>query len=168
MKTLVLALALALIGAIPAAAEISDPATQARIVVPAHDIKRGDVISESDLAYQTIAAASLVTDIASSMNDLSGMEARRFLRAGEPLRRDDVRKPIVVTKGTDVTMTFAEPGITLIATGRAMSEGGVGDMVTVLNPVSYRQVSAMVTGAGQVRVGDSTLTVPQQIASTNP
>ena len=31
--------------------------------------------------------------------------------------------------------------------GRAMSEGGVGDTVTVQNPASYRMVSAVVTGA---------------------
>ncbi|HEY4113427.1 MAG TPA: flagellar basal body P-ring formation chaperone FlgA [Rhizomicrobium sp.] len=167
MKIFALALALALIGGTPAAAEIANPATQARIVVPAHDIKRGDVISESDLSYQNV-AAPLVADIASSMSDLSGMEARRFLHAGEPLRRDDVRKPILVTKGINVTMTFAAPGITLTETGKAMSEGGMGDTVTVLNPVSYRQVSAVVTGAGQVHVGDATLAIPQQLAATQP
>jgi flagella basal body P-ring formation protein FlgA len=167
MKMLALAIGLALIGATPVAAEIADPATQARIVVPAHDIKRGDVISDSDLAYAN-AAAPLVADIASSMNDLSGMEARRFLHAGEPLRRDDVRRPILVTKGTNVTMTFTQPGITLTETGKAMSEGGIGDTVTVLNPVSYRQVSAVVSGAGQVRVGDATLAIPQQLAATQP
>ena len=35
--------------------------------------------------------------------------------------------------------------------GRAMSEGGVGDTVTVQNPASFRMISAIVTGPGTVR-----------------
>jgi flagella basal body P-ring formation protein FlgA len=62
-----------------------------------------------------------------------------------------VRKPIVVTKGETVTMTFDAPGVSLTATGRALSEGGVGESVTVINPVSFRQVMATVTGPGTVR-----------------
>ena len=57
----------------------------------------------------------------------------------------------MVTKGSTVTMTFEAPGLVLTASGRAMSEGGVGDTVTVQNPASYRQISAIVTGPGQVR-----------------
>jgi len=132
----------------------------ARIVVPARDIARGETISDSDLTYQTVAPerASLVV---TQMSDLVGMQTRRFLQAGEPVRAEDVRKPIIVTKGSTVTMTFEAPGITLTATGKAMSEGGMGDTVTVLNPVSYRQISAVVTGAGQVRTGPASTAVTQ-------
>ena len=140
----------------------------ARIVVPSHDIKRGDVIGDSDLVYQNVNAAGMIAGIASSMDQLDGMEARRFLHAGEALRLDDVRHPILVTKGSNVTMTFSAPGISLTATGKAMSEGGVGDSVTVLNPVSYKQISAVVTGSGQVRVGDPITDVPAQLASAQP
>ena len=37
------------------------------------------------------------------------MEARRILHAGETLRADDVRHPVVVTKGQTVTMLFERP-----------------------------------------------------------
>jgi hypothetical protein len=40
-----------------------------------------------------------------------------------------------------------------------MTEGGIGETVTVLNPVSYRQISCVVTGAGTVRAGDMTATI---------
>jgi len=80
-----------------------------------------------------------------------GLQARRVLAAGQPFRSDDVRRPIVVTKGQTVTMQFAVPGVELMAMGRAMSEGGVGDTVTVQNPVSYRMISAIVIAPGTVR-----------------
>ena len=85
------------------------------------------------------------------MDEVKGMQARRVLRAGQPFRGEDVRRPIVVTKGQTVTMQFAAPGVELTAMGRAMSEGGVGDTVTVQNPASYRMISAIVIAPGTVR-----------------
>ena len=61
---------------------------------------------------------------------------------------------MVVTKGQTVTMIFSAPGVELAATGRAMSEGGVGDTVTIQNPASFRMISATVTGPGAVRAAD--------------
>ncbi len=53
--------------------------------------------------------------------------APRICAPAKRVRSDDVRKPILVTKGATVTMTFDAPGITLTATGKAMSEGGMGE-----------------------------------------
>jgi flagella basal body P-ring formation protein FlgA len=75
------------------------------------------------------------------------------LRAGEFLRVSDLKRPTLVAKGSTVTMVFEAPGITLTATGRALAEGGEGDPIPVLNPTSFRQVVAVVTAAGTVRVG---------------
>jgi flagella basal body P-ring formation protein FlgA len=129
------------------------PNNGVRVVVPAHDIARGEVIAVADLTYGTLPGTSSLSGIATSAHDLEGREARRFLRAGETVRNDDVRRPILVTKGSTVTMTFELPGVSLTAVGRAVSEGGLGESVTVLNPVSYRQITATVTGAGQVKAG---------------
>jgi flagella basal body P-ring formation protein FlgA len=65
-------------------------------------------------------------------------------------------------------MLFEAPGVSLTATGRAMSEGGVGDTVTILNPVSYRQISAIVTGAGTVRAQAGMNTISNRVASARP
>ena len=122
-----------------------------RIVVPAHDIARGDTISENDLTYAMVDGASLMSGVPTRIDEVKGMQARRVLAAGQPFRSDDVRHPIVVTKGQTVTMEFDAPGVELTAMGRAMSEGGVGDTVTVQNPASYRMISAIVTAPGTVR-----------------
>jgi len=136
--------------ALLAAADSAFAAT-VRVVVPAHDINRGDTISESDLTYATVDGANLMSGVPTKMEEVKGMQARRVLAAGQPFRADDVRHPIVITKGQTVTMEFDAPGVQLTAMGRAMSEGGVGDTVTVQNPASYRMVSAIVTAPGTVR-----------------
>ena len=127
------------------------PTAATRIVVPARDIARGEVIGESDLTFGTVPGTALMNGTITSLDTLKGMEARRVLRAGQAVMASDVRRPIVVTRGQTITMTFEAPGVDLTAMGRAMSEGGVGDTVTVQNPASFRMITGIVTAAGTVR-----------------
>jgi flagellar basal body P-ring formation protein FlgA len=122
-----------------------------RIVVPSHDIARGETISEADLTFATVDGSALMSGVPTRIEEVKGMQTRRMLSAGQAFRADDVRRPIVITKGQTVTMQFAAPGVELTAMGRAMSEGGVGDTVTVQNPISYRMIAATVVAPGTVR-----------------
>lgn len=149
-----LLIAACLLAAAPAFAD--DAATGPRIAVPSHDIERGEVIAQGDLVVQAVTPDRVRAGIATTAAQLQGREARRMLRAGEPVRLDDIRMPILVAKGSTVTMTYDLPGISLTASGRAVDEGGMGDTVVVQNPVSFRQVSCVVIGPGQVRAGDAT------------
>jgi flagella basal body P-ring formation protein FlgA len=142
--------ALVLLPAMVLAASSAFAAT-VRVVVPVHEIARGDTISEADLTYATVDGAALMSGVPTKMAEVIGQQARRTLSSGQPFRGDDVRHPIVVTKGQTVTMQFEAPGVELTAMGRAMSEGGVGDTVTVQNPASFRMIAAVVTAAGTVR-----------------
>jgi flagella basal body P-ring formation protein FlgA len=154
----------ALLMAYPAFAD-----TGMRVVVPNHDIARGATIVQSDLVYGTIPASNVFSGVVTSMDELAGMEARRMLHAGEIVRVDDVRHPILVTKGSIVTMTFEAPGVVLTASGRAMSEGGMGDTVTIQNPASFRQITATVSGSGAVRAagGAATSSTGAHLAAAN-
>jgi flagella basal body P-ring formation protein FlgA len=162
MKTLfcLVSLAAILLIASPAGAA----AATVRIVVPAHDIARGEVIGESDLTYVAVDGAALMSGVPTRMEDVKGMQARRVLAAGQPFRGDDVRRPIVITKGQSVTMQFSAPGVELTAMGRAMSEGGVGDTVTVQNPASFRMVAATVIAPGVVRANGGPVPAPKTFA----
>ena len=151
MKRTLMILALLLIGAAALMGTSSAFAATVRVVVPAHDIARGDTIGENDLTYATVDGAALMSGIPTKIDEVKGMQTRRTLAAGQPFRSDDVRRPIVITKGQTVTMQFIVPGVELTAMGRAMSEGGVGDTVTIQNPVSYRMISGTVVAPGTVR-----------------
>src|SRR4029077_12333941 len=134
-----------------------ESADQLDVVVPAHDIARGAVLAEGDLTTKSIAVTRANDGIVRNVSDAAGREAKRALRAGEFLRSSDLKRPALVAKGSNVTMVFEAPGIHLTAVGRALAEGGEGDSIAVLNPTSYRQVVAVVTGPGMVRVGATTL-----------
>ena len=132
-----------------------DLADQIDVVVPAHDIARGALIADTDLTTKSIAVMRANEGIIRNASDAAGKKAKRALRAGEFLRPSDVKRPTLVAKGATVTMVFEAPGMTLTSVGRALAEGGEGDSIAVLNPTSYRQIVAVVTGAGTVRVGAS-------------
>ena len=137
-----------------------------RIVVPARDISRGAVIEQSDLVFQP-AAGSVQPGTVTAMKDIVGMEARRMLHSGESVREQDFRRPVLIVKGAIVTVTYQEPGVMLTATARAISAGGLGETITVQNPVSFLQVGAVVTGPGLVRAVGNGMTISSQDSSTD-
>ena len=59
----------------------------------------------------TVSGHAPMAASSTAIDQLAGKQARRFLRVGEPVRAADVRAPILVTKGSTVTMTFHAPGI---------------------------------------------------------
>jgi flagella basal body P-ring formation protein FlgA len=128
-------------------------ASDVDVVVPAHDIARGAVISDTDLSTKPFPAVRLNDGIIRNTADAVGREAKRALRAGEILRTNDLKRPALVAKGATVTMVFEAPGMKLSSVGRALAEGGEGDTISVINPTSYRQVIAVVIAPGTVRVG---------------
>lgn len=139
-------------------------AATVRVVVPARDIPRGEVIGETDLTYATVDGNSLMAGVPTKIEEVAGMQARRVLSAGQTFRGDDVRRPIVITKGQTVTMQFSAPGVELVAMGRAMSEGGIGDTVTIQNPASFRMIAATVVSPGVVRANGGPISAPNKLA----
>jgi flagella basal body P-ring formation protein FlgA len=137
------------------------------VVVPTRDIARGTVIAADDLSLQP-APGSVQPGTVTTVADIVGWQARRTLRAGESLRSQDFRRPVLVTKGAIVTMTFDEPGVSLSASMRAISAGGMGEAVTVQNPVSYRLVGAVVTGPGTVRALSGAAVIAPDAARATP
>ena len=148
--------------AMPAAAD-----TGVRIVVPTHDIARGETVTDRDLTYATVPGSALMAGTVTSFAAAKDMEARRMLRAGEAMRADDLRHPIVVTRGQTVTMLFHAPGVELTAMGRSMGEGGVGDTVTVQNPASFRMIAGVITAPGTVLATGPASLSPQQRTARN-
>jgi len=126
---------------------------QLDVAVTNRDIARGEILRDSDLAYKAVPVIRANASIIRSIADVSGQEARRALRAGDMIRFSDVKRPTLVAKGATVTMLFEAPGMVLTSVGRAMTEGGMHDTITVQNPISFRQVQANIISPGTVRVG---------------
>ncbi|GIX17122.1 MAG: hypothetical protein KatS3mg119_1308 [Rhodothalassiaceae bacterium] len=124
----------------------------APIPVLVRAVARGEVVRADDVTIDWLPAGRISRGLLVSMDEVAGREATRSLRPGTPLRRGDLRRPVLVEKGAPVTMRLATGAMILTARGRAMEDGARGDIVRVLNPSSRRIVEGRVVGAGLVAV----------------
>jgi flagella basal body P-ring formation protein FlgA len=152
------------IGASERMVDVAGRVTETReIPVLVRDVDRRQVIRAADLATQRIDVRRLPKAAVREAGFLVGMAARRPLRAGDTVAASDVESPRLVLRGQLVTMTYARPGLTLTARGRALADAALGETVAVLNEQSRRTVQGVVTADGSVAVQTS---VPATAALT--
>lgn len=126
----------------------------------ARPLSRGDTVAPEDVQIErqprTRAAGSRAQI---DPRDIAGLQARRSLRAGQPVAIGDFMKPQVVTRGDAVTVIYRTSVLQVSSRGQAQQSGSVGEMISVLNPQSKRTVHAVVTGPGRVEVSAAPTTV---------
>jgi|SRR5579859_2039609 flagellar basal body P-ring formation protein FlgA len=115
-------------------------------------IAPGETIAAGDITTTTLRAERVSPDMLLQASDLIGKSPRHQLRPGEPLRQSDVEVPLVVHRGTLVTIVLDTPSLHLSAEGKALDDGGMGAVIRVANTKSTRVIDAVVTGPGSVTV----------------
>ena len=81
-----------------------------------------------------------------------GQEARSILYPGRPIRASDVGPPAIVARNEIVTMVFSSGSLVILAEGRALARGGLGDTIRVMNSTSRTTVMGVVTGPALIKV----------------
>ncbi len=119
---------------------------QVPALVQAH--RAGELIAPQDITWIKVRQARLRPDTVLDAQALEGMAARRGIRAGQPLRMADFKRPAAVTKGQIITITYQAPGLRLTARGRAIGEAATGEPLRVVNLQSHRTIDVVVTGPG--------------------
>jgi flagella basal body P-ring formation protein FlgA len=133
-----------------------------------HAVDRGDVLKAADLATERRPKAEAGTDLANRDRAL-GMQMRRRVNPGQPLRNADVVKPDLVQRDQNVSIVYQTPGLYLTMRGKAVDGGAEGDTVSVTNLQSKRVVQGTVIGPGQVLVAPIAPTVTATATPTvNP
>ncbi|MET4274846.1 MULTISPECIES: flagellar basal body P-ring formation chaperone FlgA [unclassified Bradyrhizobium] len=133
------------------------------VAVLTRDIDRVDLLKSSDVAMERRPKAE-VTGEAASRDRTLGMQLRRPMRAGTPIRVADIVKPDFVQRDQNVTVIYQVPGIYLTTRGKAIESGAEGDTISVLNLQTKRTLSGVVTGRGQVTVQGASQAAPMPAA----
>ncbi|NVK35519.1 MAG: flagellar basal body P-ring formation protein FlgA [Rhodobacteraceae bacterium] len=115
-------------------------------------VGKGSVVQERDFTRIRLPKKSVPTNAANDAKTLIGLAARQNMKAGMPLLQSNFERPILISRGEKVTLTFLMPGMKLTTRGQAMIEGAMGDIIDVMNLQSRRTVPAEIIGRGQVRV----------------
>ena len=129
------------------------------VAVLTRDIDRTDTLKASDVALERRPKAEVTGEPASRERSV-GMQLRRAMRAGTPLRSADIVKPEFVVRDQAVTVIFQAPGLYLTTRGKAIESCAEGDTVSVLNLQSKRTLTGTVTGRGQVTIQGASQSAP--------
>ncbi len=110
------------------------------------------VIGEADVYWVNVRASDVNNDTVTELDELIGMAARRPIRADEPVRLRDLEPPILIVKGSPVTMVYRTDAMILTMIGKAIDNGATGATVRVLNTQSNAVIQAVVAGPDLVTV----------------
>jgi flagella basal body P-ring formation protein FlgA len=121
------------------------------VAVLTRNVERTDILKSADVVVERRPRAEVGSD-AAAREQAVGMQMRRPIHAGQPLRAADLVKPDLVQRDQAVTIIFQTAGLYLTTRGKALDNGTEGDVVSVLNIQSKRTVTGTVTGRGQVTI----------------
>lgn len=126
---------------------LAAPAT-ADTVIAAHTLRAQSVIGADDLSSIASAVPGALTDPTEAI----GREARVALYAGHPIQPGDIGPPALVDRNQLVSLAFHSGGLNILAEGRALARGGVGDAIRVMNTASHSTVTGIIAPDGTVVV----------------
>lgn len=125
---------------------------QTAIVVPTRTIPVGSVVSSADLTTRTVQqppAADIILDVGAVV----GKEVRRTLYLDRAIRDTDIGPITLVRRNDRVVVRYSRGPIELTTFGRAMEQGGMGQIIRVMNLDSRRTVYGRIAGPEIVDVG---------------
>jgi len=145
--SMALTVAVILAAALPAAA---DPAY---VPVPKVMIYPGDGFSNDTLTDAPAASLDIGANDVRSRAELLGKVAQRTLLPGRPIPLQALTNPRVVRSGSAVKMLYVDGGLRIEASGTALQDGGVGDLIHLRNADSGVAVDGRIQVDGTVLVG---------------
>jgi len=122
------------------------------VPVLARAIAPGDIIREGDIAWIQMPVRSVSNDYITQTASMIGKTVRRGVSADRPIRSRDLQTPVVIEKNRVVGMRFDNGSVSLVAVGRALEDGGAGDMIRVMNVKSKTTITALVVNENMVEV----------------
>lgn len=121
------------------------------MVVTTRQLEQGEVIGAGDVALQK-RDLSTAGKFCRSMNDVMGKRLKSGVRGNMPLRTDQLEKVPLVKSGQLVTIVLENDLMRVTATGRCRGGGAAGELITVQNLVSQKDIPARVLDASTVQV----------------
>ena len=133
---------------------LSAPASAAEMRAPSPKqiIYPGDVIREDMLVDAPLAPPKFGGPVALANEDIVGMAAARTLLPGVSIPLASLSPPRAIRAGSVVRMIYVDGGLTITATGSALQDGAVGQMMKLRNEDSGVEVSGRVRADGSVLV----------------
>lgn len=122
-------------------------------VVPVlnQSVKMGEVLSEEMVTMENRQMMHM-RDTVQKPEAVVGMQASRFLNAGQILQYSDLKKETVLKKGQMVKAMFGSANFEVAVSAEAQESGAIGDVVKIKNMDSQKIFAAKIVERGIVRI----------------
>ena len=121
-------------------------------IVATRTIRAQTVLSVEDFTLVDADIPGALTD----PTEVIGLEARVTLYAGRPILASDLGSAAMVERNQTVSLIFRSAGLSILTEGRALTRGGVGDQIKVMNLASRTTVTGTIETDGSVLVNAGT------------
>ncbi|WP_375419893.1 flagellar basal body P-ring formation chaperone FlgA [uncultured Sphingomonas sp.] len=125
--------------------------TTVEVAVLTRAVERGETLAVSDFERSPRAPGLAIGAVVATR--AAGRELVRALPAGAVVRASDTITPRLVRRGEPVAINLRARGLLIATGGRALTAGGMGDLVRVVATATNRTFDAVVEGSGAVRLG---------------
>lgn len=122
------------------------------VITTAGAIRRGEIITRAHLSRATRDLSELHRAYYLTADKLIGSQAKRDISPGSVISPAMLDTARLVKRGKQVSILSASDLIQVQMKGKALANGGPGDLIKVRNSHSGRILSATVIGPGLVRV----------------
>ena len=113
-------------------------------------LKVGDVVTASMITVEKRLINR--SDILIDTSQVIGLQANRFLNAGQLLSDRDLKKEQVMKKGQMVKALFGQQSLQITISAQADEAGAIGDVIRVKNLDSQRMFAARIVDRGLVEI----------------
>ncbi len=122
----------------------------AEIVVATEIIRANTIIDPSVVALKRGNVPGVHTDLEAVI----GLEARKAIYPGRPVRKGDVGAPALVERNQIVTLIYSSSGLSIEAEGRSLDRAGEGERLRVMNLGSRSTITGTVLPNGNIQVAN--------------
>lgn len=116
-------------------------------------LRNGEIVRKDDLKAQMMRRSSVGNSTVLDPEKIVGMGVRRTLRTDKPVRRGDIREPVLVPRNSLVVMKYKTANMLITAQGKARENGTRGETIRIKNTGSGKIIEGVVIGPGMVAVG---------------
>lgn len=138
-----------------------------KIPVISDRLARNAVISNADLDWIDVDAATLPTNVITEATQIIGMTPRRMVTPMTALRTTDLSAPSLVQRGEMVTVLLRNGPLSLTMKGRAIDQGAKGETIRVMNPTTNRTLQVRVVDYQVVELETGTSATANAMNSGN-
>jgi len=122
------------------------------VVVPRDSLRRGHIISRSDLMLKPAPRGLPIASTLIDLEDAVDMQVVNVLQKDRPILSTSISRPILIERGDLVEIQVIGGGIMVATSGKSLSQGAAGDLIAVETIETRKKVMARVARPGLVEI----------------